>query len=73
LPQVVFRLHFVVYKLPIVDIIMCEASNNYPIIYLQNKPKITTPKTLKVYEDILDTHSFLRVLNSYLVNLNYGR
>jgi two-component system, LytTR family, response regulator len=56
---------------PIADIVMCEASSSYTIIHTQNKPKITTAKTLKEYEEILEHHDFLRIHNSYLVNLNY--
>jgi two-component system, LytTR family, response regulator len=52
------------------EIIMCEASSSYTFIHTLNKPKIISAKTLKDYEDILETHGFLRVHNSFLINLN---
>ena len=51
-------------------VINCESDSNYTIFRLKNKQKITASRTLKDIEEILEGHSFVRVHNSYLVNLN---
>jgi len=52
------------------EIIYCEASGTYTFFYLKNKEKIIVSKTLKEYEELLHNHHFLRVHNSFLINLN---
>jgi two-component system LytT family response regulator len=53
------------------DIIRCEADDNYTCLYLKDKSKLIVCRTLKDIEDQLqDFHAFVRVHNSYLVNLN---
>jgi two-component system, LytTR family, response regulator len=52
------------------DILYCEASSNYTTIHLADKKKYLITRTLKDYEDLLQDHNFLRIHNSYLVNMN---
>jgi two-component system LytT family response regulator len=52
------------------NIISCESNSNYTIIYLKNNEKLIASRTMKEVEEILEDHPFLRVHNSYLVNLN---
>jgi len=57
--------------IPAEQIIYCEASNNYTYFYLKNKTKIIACRILKEIEiQIQDFPFFVRVHNSYLVNLN---
>jgi two-component system LytT family response regulator len=51
------------------SIIICEADDNYTTLHLQNKKKIVVSSTLRVIEDLLEDHSFVRIHRSYLVNL----
>ena len=51
-------------------IISCESDSNYTIVYQKDKQKIISSRTLKEVEEMLEDHAFLRVHNSYLVNLN---
>ena len=51
------------------SILYMNSDNNYTIIYLDNNKKITSTKNLGYYENILKNKSFLRIHNSYLVNL----
>ncbi|HYG14648.1 MAG TPA: LytTR family DNA-binding domain-containing protein [Bacteroidia bacterium] len=51
------------------DIIHLEADSNYTTFYLENNQKIVVSHTLKEYEEILASLPFLRVHNSYIVNL----
>jgi two-component system LytT family response regulator len=52
------------------DILYCEASSNYTVVYAANKSKYIVSRTLKQYEDLLMEHNFFRIHNSYLINLN---
>ena len=51
------------------SIISCASDSNYTVFILKNKKKITVSRTLKEIEEMLEEYSFLRVHNSYLVNL----
>lgn len=54
-----------------VDIITCEADNNYTYLHLKNKRKIIACRTLKEVEEQLESFSsFIRVHHSYIVNMN---
>ncbi|KGL63203.1 LytR/AlgR family response regulator transcription factor [Polaribacter sp. Hel1_85] len=50
------------------DIIRCKSDNNYTTFYFKDKSKILVSKTLKYYSDMLNTHGFLRVHQSHLIN-----
>ncbi len=52
------------------SIISIESDSNYTIIFQKNKQKTIASRTLKEVEEILEEHAFLRVHNSYIVNLN---
>lgn len=56
--------------IPVQSIISCEADDNYTTIMLKNNKKIVVSCTLKVIEELLEEHSFIRVHRSYLVNLD---
>lgn len=55
---------------PLESIISCASSSNYTVFFLKDKQKITVSRTLKETEEMLEEYSFLRVHNSYVVNLN---
>lgn len=52
------------------SIISCASDDNYTIFLLKNNQKLVVSRTLKVIEEMLEEHSFLRVHKSFLVNLN---
>lgn len=52
------------------DIIRCEASGRYSIIFLKEQKKLTITKTLKELEEFLNPVMFYRVHNSHIVNLD---
>ncbi len=52
------------------EIIFCKSSEGYTEFYLKTKEVITSTKTLKHFEELLSSHHFFRVHNSYLINLN---
>ncbi len=57
----------------ITDIIYLEAESNYSFIYLQTATRITVSKTLKDFEELLPSHTFIRIHHSYIINKNHVR
>ncbi|MBR9919452.1 MAG: response regulator transcription factor [Bacteroidetes bacterium] len=51
------------------DILYCRSESNYCHVILQNSDNLLISKTLKEVEEMLQPFSFLRVHNSFLVNL----
>jgi two-component system LytT family response regulator len=51
------------------DIIYCQADTNYSIIICSGKKKLLTTKSLKELEAILDIQIFVRIHNSYIINI----
>ena len=57
--------------IPATEVVYFEADSNYTHIFLKNNPKIIACRTLKkIEEQIQDYSCFVRVHNSYMVNLN---
>jgi len=57
--------------IPAEEVLYCEANDNYTHFFLKNKTKIIACRILKEIEiQIQDFPFFVRVHNSYLVNLN---
>ncbi len=53
------------------DLIRLEAASNYTHFYMKDSKKITISKTLKEYEELLDTEGFTRIHQSHMVNMRY--
>lgn len=52
------------------EILLCEASGSYTHVHLKGQRKIMVSKHLKEYETLLSEDNFMRVHNSFLINLN---
>ena len=52
------------------NICYCEANGSYTNFTIKPDKKLMVSKNLKEYENLLSDHSFMRVHNSYLINLN---
>lgn len=52
------------------SIISCSSDSNYTNFYLKHDKKLTASRTMKDVEELLSDYAFLRVHNSYIVNLN---
>ena len=59
-------IHFVHIK----EIQRLEAEDNYTHIFLKDGKKLTASKTIKWYEDLLESLNFYRVHKSHVINLN---
>ena len=53
------------------DIVYLEASNNYTNIYLSTRQKFLVSRTLKDFEELLPTETFLRIHHSNIINKNF--
>lgn len=53
------------------NIVYCKADINYTVMEMVDGKNRVISKTLKDYEEILGDHSFFRIHQSYLINLNH--
>ncbi|MDH5366663.1 MAG: LytTR family DNA-binding domain-containing protein [Cyclobacteriaceae bacterium] len=53
------------------NIVKCQSSSNYTIIYMEDGTKITSTRTLKEYDQLFEDMPFMRVHNSNLINLHH--
>lgn len=51
------------------DIVACKADGSYTCFMLQDESMLLVSKHLKEYEMLLSEHNFMRVHNSFLINL----
>lgn len=54
----------------VADILYCEANGSYTNFYINPDIKLVVSKNLKEYELMLNDYHFMRVHNSYLINLS---
>ena len=52
------------------DIIRCESEDNYTKFYFRDHKPLLISRTLKEYEELLTDHSFERIHQSHLINVN---
>ncbi len=60
-----------IYVVPLHEIIQCQSSGNYTTFYFIDQKPILISSTLKTYEEILNEFGFVRVHQSYLVNIEH--
>lgn len=60
---------FEIYKIE--EIVRLRASGNYTILFTANGEKVLSAKTLKFYEEKLDTFNFLRINRQDLINFSF--
>jgi two-component system, LytTR family, response regulator len=59
--------------IPLGEILYCQADNNYTVFHLNNGQKLMVSNTIKKFDEMLSDRNFLRVHQSYLVNLLHVR
>jgi two-component system, LytTR family, response regulator len=69
--KIILSDHDSMHIVKIEDIIWCLAEGSYTRFKLTFGPEILVSKNLKSYEDMLQGHDFIRIHNSYLVNINH--
>jgi two-component system, LytTR family, response regulator len=55
------------------DILRCEASGNYTFFFLKDSEKLLVSRSIKEYEETLQSRNFYRIHDSHIVNLAYIR
>lgn len=58
-------------QIEISQIIFLKGENNYTHIYTKSNIKITIPRCLKYFEEMLITGDFIRIHRSYIINFQY--
>jgi two-component system, LytTR family, response regulator len=53
------------------DIVRCEASGSYTVLYLKNQRSIMSSKNLKSFQALLEDYQFFRVHDSHLIGYKY--
>jgi two-component system LytT family response regulator len=53
------------------DIVYCEADESYTNFHLADTTRIMVTKTLREFDEMFTNYNFVRIHQSYLVNLNY--
>ncbi len=53
------------------SLIRLEAASNYTHFYMVGGKKITISKTLKEYEELLDSDGFVRIHQSHIINMRF--
>jgi two-component system LytT family response regulator len=69
--KLILRTHDSIFMVQLDELVRCEADGNYTTFYLSNGKKITTSKTLKEYNDLLNQKSFYKCHRSHLINLSF--
>lgn len=59
-----------IYFVNVTDIIRCESDGQYTEFYIENTKKIVISKSLKEYEEMLESYGFIRPHHSHLININ---
>ncbi len=57
--------------IPLQEIIMLEGLVNYTILHLLNGRKVLIPRTLKLFESILENYDFLRTHRGFIINCGH--
>ena len=57
--------------IPLHEIIMLQGDINYSLIHLQGGCKVLIPKTLKIFEKLLENYNFLRTHRGFLINCDH--
>jgi two-component system LytT family response regulator len=56
---------------PLEEIIMLEGVVNYTILHLLSGRKLLIPRTLKLFEAILENYDFLRTHRGFIINCEH--
>jgi DNA-binding LytR/AlgR family response regulator len=57
--------------IPLQDIIMLQGEANYTLLHLLGGRKVLIPRTLKLFECILENHDFLRTHRGFIINCEH--
>jgi DNA-binding LytR/AlgR family response regulator len=58
-------------KISVDNVVLLKGNINYTTFYLQHGEEKVVAHTLKFFESFLETHGFLRVHRSFMINPNF--
>jgi DNA-binding LytR/AlgR family response regulator len=58
-------------KISVDNVVLLKGNINYTTFYLQHGEEKVVARTLKFFESFLETHGFLRVHRSFMINPNF--
>ena len=53
------------------NIIRLEAKSNYTYVFFKDQPPVLMAKVLRIYDEMLRPHGFIRTHRSHLINTDY--
>lgn len=69
---ILVHLNKIIHRIPVANIVMMEALDNYTMIYLMDGTRHMTSKTLQYWDEELAGHqNFIRTHRSWTVNMDY--
>lgn len=63
--------HKTLKKVLVNNVVLLKGDINYTTFYFKYGETKTLPRTIKFFETFLETHGFLRIHRSFMVNPNY--
>lgn len=57
--------------IPLQEIVMLQGDINYSLIYLQGGRKVLIPRTLKIFEELLENYNFVRTHRGFIINCEH--
>jgi two-component system, LytTR family, response regulator len=69
--RIVLKTSDAIHVVEVEHIVYCEADKNYTTFFLQDGRKILVSKNMGEYETLLPTADFLRIHQSFLLNMKY--
>jgi DNA-binding LytR/AlgR family response regulator len=57
--------------IPLQDIIMLQGRANYTLLHLLGGRKVLIPRTLKLFESVLENYDFLRTHRGFIINCEH--
>jgi DNA-binding LytR/AlgR family response regulator len=58
-------------NIPLHEIVMLQGDINYSLFYLQGGRKVLIPRTLKIFEELLEKYNFLRTHRGFIINCDH--
>jgi two-component system, LytTR family, response regulator len=53
------------------EIVMLQGDINYSLVYLQGGRKVLIPRTLKIFEELLENYNFVRTHRGFIINCEH--
>jgi DNA-binding LytR/AlgR family response regulator len=57
--------------IPLHEIIMLQGDINYSLFFLKSGRKVLIPRTLKIFEGLLESYNFLRTHRGFIINCDH--